>query len=358
MFNIGKTALLNQMILQSPGNAFFKDTSGIYKVVNLNYANYLDRPLEEVIGKTDFELFDALTALALQKADDLAIRNGEEYEIEEADLRTGKTYLSKKIPFYNKKGKPIGVFGISFDITQRKKQEFQLAEAKQKAEDANQAKTVILSSISHDMRTPLNVIDGAASLAEMRVELTPEVQECFAMIRKAIKMLGDMVNRVIDSARIQTNEFKIQKEDICLPEIINDVIEFEKSLIDKPVIINHHYEANEYFYTDRDCMQHIFLNLIGNAVKFTEQGEVTITIKGDEECLKIIVQDTGIGIPEDARERIFEPFERVVRTDRSKYKGYGLGLPTVKKYVEALGGEILLSSIVGEGSTFEVNIRA
>lgn len=358
--------VLLEIIEHLPGNVYWKDIKGRYKGCNDNFPKSINlESSRDVIGKTDYELLDQKTADSVTEIDKRVMETGEEYTAEEihANAKTGRIviYLSKKTPLRNKRGNIIGLVGSSFDITQRKKQEFQLAEAKQKAEDANQAKTVVLSSISHDMLTPLTTIDAATSLIDMRAESTPEIRTCFEAMYKSIEMLRTMINRVIESARIQTGGLNIQKEDICLPTIIKDAIdqvEFEKLLTNKPITINHYYEANEYFYTDKECIIHILLNLIGNAAKFTDEGEINIIVKGDEERLKIIVQDTGIGIPEDFRERIFEPFERVLRSDRSKYKGYGLGLPTVKKYVEALGGEILLSSIVGEGSTFEVNIRA
>lgn len=352
-----------------PGNVYWKvrDKAGafIFAGCNENVAKVtgLDNSAE-IVGKTDFDLFEPDMAQKLRIADEQVYRTGQELTLEEFGINPEgepAIYLTTKKPLFSKAGEIIGVIGLSQDITQRKRYELELAEAKQKAEEANQAKTVVLSSISHDMLTPLTTLDGATSLIEVRAESTPEIRLCIEMMYKAIKMQRDMIHRVLDNARIQTGGIIIQKEDICLQTIIKDAldqVEFEKLLSNKPIAINHQYEANEYFYTDKDCMTHIFLNLIGNAAKFTEQGEINIIVKGDEERLKIIVQDTGIGIPEEARDRIFDPFERVLRSDRSKHKGYGFGLHAVKKYVEALGGEILLSSTVGEGSTFEVNIRA
>jgi PAS domain S-box-containing protein len=359
LLQIGTRAPLKKIIHISPGNIFFKDLKGIYKIVNLNYAKYLNKSVEEVIGKTDFDLFDSQTAEELQRGDKAALDKGSELEIEETDRRTGKIYLSKKTPLYNFRNKPIGIYGVSFDITERKAQEKALAEALEKAEAANKAKTAFLSNISHDMRTPLAGILGALDLIKMQSSPTSKLEKLYEGAKKSGQILLTMINRVLDAAEREHTGLVINKEIINLKELTTDCKEmYELTAQKKGIKFNLNYQAKDHFFTDYFCAEEILLNLIGNAIKFTEEGEVNVRVEDTDKGIKIIVQDTGIGISKEMHDAIFEKFNRVERSDRSKYPGHGLGLAKVKTSVEALGGQILLRSAPGKGATFEVCIGA
>ncbi len=348
---------LKSITLLSPGNVFFKDLKGKYKIVNLNYANYLNRSIKDILGKTDFDLFDNQTALQLQSADKRVIEQGCELEIEETDWRTKKIYLSKKTPLFNKRKKSIGIYGVSFDITERKEQEQALAIALEKAEAANEAKSIFTSSVSHDMRTPLTGLLGALEIIKLNTPTSPKLEQLFAGASKCGETLLNMINRVIDFAQREYIGITVHKEPVNLRQLATDCIEmYAPTAENKGIKLDLEYRAPDIVNTDFHRAQEILLNLIGNSVKFTEKGSVNIKIEGDERALKITVQDTGIGIAPDMDEAVFEKFTRGVRSDRSKYPGNGLGLAKVKGSVEALEGEILLTSELGKGSLFEVFI--
>ena len=348
-----------------PGNIYWKirDKKGsfIFAGCNENVAKLTGLGCcSEIEGKTDFDFFSEEIAKKLRIADEKVYSTGHELTLEEAGINiegNPAIYLTIKKPLYNKAGKIIGIIGVSQDITILKNQEKALAEALEKSEAANNAKTVFVSSVSHDMRTPLTGILGALELIKIEANQTPKLEQLYLGAKKCGETLLNMINRVMDFAQREYTGLTVHKEKVNLKQLAIDCLNmYEVTAKKKGIKLTLDYKAPEFFDTDFYRLQEILLNLIGNAVKFTEQGGVDVKIEGTHKALKIIVQDTGVGIPADMHEAVFERFTRVHRSDRSKYPGYGLGLAKVKTSVDALDGEIILTSEPGKGSVFELYI--
>jgi PAS domain S-box-containing protein len=362
---LGKQPKVNLLgiIEDMPGNVYWKDTKGVFLGCNLNVAKIagFSSPAD-LIGKTELDLFPEEITKKSRIVDEYVLNTKQEKVLEEPglDLKgNAAIYLTIKKPLYSKDGKKvIGILGISQDITERKRQEEELAKAKERAEAANNAKTVFISSISHDMRTPLSGILGALELIKLQVQSTPKLEKLFASAKKCGDTLIQMMDRVIDFAKREHQGIAVNKQLINFKQLVLDVMDMHRiEAHKKSLTLNLDYNAPDWVVTDYHCAQDILLNLIGNAVKYTDTGEVSVIITGSDKDLTIKVSDTGIGIPADRHKDIFDKFTRVERIDRSKYPGDGLGLSKVKSSVDALEGKILVYSKLGQGSTFEIQLE-
>ncbi|MCF8391582.1 MAG: PAS domain S-box protein [Bacteroidales bacterium] len=253
---------------------------------------------------------------------------------------------------------------INQDITELKRLNTDLIQAKEKAEESNRLKTAFLNNMSHEIRTPLNGITGFIGLLQNPIIDAEEKQKYFDIINKSSDRLIATVNDIMDISRIEAGEVKVSLTEVSANEILEEQYSFfyhqaqskGLELIFKPCLV----DKEARFVTDKHKLEGILTNLIKNAIKFTEQGEITFSCslkkEKDIEVLEFNVKDTGIGIPANRIDAIFNRFEQADIEDTRVHQGSGLGLAIVKSYVEMLGGEIIVSSEVGSGSTFTVKI--
>jgi PAS domain S-box-containing protein len=261
-------------------------------------------------------------------------------------------------PMRNKEGKPIGFQGIYRDISERKRAEVALLKAKEAAEAANRAKSEFLAMMSHELRNSLNVIIGYNDLLLDGTfgDLPKEQADTLQRVNQSAHELLDLVTAVLDLSRLEVRQLPVKLKKVWVAEVIKEV-EAETQGLRKQSSLEFVWRVDAHLppiRMDPGKMKVVLKNLIGNAVKFTEEGSITVNAYVRDEGVEISVTDTGIGIPQQALSTIFEPFRQVDNSTRRQYGGTGLGLHIVKRLLELLGGTITVESKVGRGSTFRV----
>lgn len=250
---------------------------------------------------------------------------------------------------------------VRYEISQKAVVEDALVQA----EKANKAKSEFLSSMSHDIRTPMNAIMGFTSLAQSHVDDTCMVQNYLSKISSAGQHLLNLINDILDMSRIESGKIHLQEDEVSLDGVISEIESLMQSMIEEKNLmfdVNKNVK-NNYVFCDKLRLNQVLINLLGNAVKFTPTGgKITLDIKQEMMAPEgygiyfFKVSDTGIGIAKEYHQRIFEAFEREKVTEHSGIQGSGLGLAITKKIVELMGGRISLESIVGKGTEFTVKV--
>ncbi|WP_144409061.1 MHYT domain-containing protein [Photobacterium halotolerans] len=249
--------------------------------------------------------------------------------------------------------------GVITDISQQKQMEADLRRSKEEAEIAAQAKSTFLANMSHELRTPMNAIIGFSELM-LDGKMTTEQQRHLGIIRNSAKTLLNLLNDVLDSAKLESGTTQLESRHFSLRQICEQLIATQSLLANKKGIeltMRYDPQLSETFQGDPLRVQQIILNLLSNAVKFTERGYVRLDISSSRtKGITILVEDTGIGIAPDRLDSIFAPFSQADSTMSRRFGGTGLGTTIAKQLVELMDGKITVYSQLGKGSTFRVDL--
>ncbi|MCW8408075.1 ATP-binding protein [Legionella sp. PATHC035] len=351
------------IIALMPGHVYWLDKNNVF--LGCNDAQAASAQLQsrkDIVGKTNYDMPWKDQAEELNKLNTLVMETGIPHTAEEyAVMANGMgIYYSQKVPLRNQKNETIGVLGISLDITERKKMEVALRRAKENAEVANQAKTEFIENMSHDIHTPLSGIVGMSRLLEEKAE-DPERKQYARWIHESGEKLLDLLNGVMEIVKADNlREQDVHEELFELRKNIKDIAHLVQPTLEmKKIQLNIEIDDTvpNAVITDGTKLHRVLLNLVGNAIRFTDTGTVTIKVEtlsheNSYTQLRFSVIDTGIGIPQELKSKIFDRFFRAIPSYKSQHCGYGVGLHVAQKYLSLLGGEIHLETEVGKGSTF------
>jgi len=380
--------LLQSIIDASPVRVFWKDRDLRYLGCNPLFARDAGklRP-EELIGKDDFQMGWAPQA-ELYRQDDRQIilagvpKLGFEEPQTAPDGRTLRMRTSK-VPLRNSQGEIDGILGIYDDITERKQVEIELAQyrdhleelvtertqelatAKELADAANVAKSAFLSNMSHELRTPMNAIMGMTNMA-LRQASDPKLIDQLKKIDHASTHLLNIINDILDISKIEADRLTLEQRSFHLGQVVDSLLAIISHRVKERglqfMVEMHEPLAKRVVIGDSLRIGQILLNLVGNALKFTERGSVGLRVVVVEEranqlLLRWEVSDTGIGIAPAEQARLFTAFEQADGSTTRKYGGTGLGLAISKRLANMMGGEIGVNSASGTGSTFWFTTR-
>ena len=263
-------------------------------------------------------------------------------------------------PLLGPKGKYVGVMVTFDDVTQLEQSRSELKVARDAADAANQAKSDFLANMSHEIRTPMNAILGFTDVLRLGIEESPEQRmEYLNTIHSSGSHLIELINEILDLSKVEAGKLELEMRQFGLPELLHEVVQVLLAKADQKGI-GLSFDVKETIpatiQSDSTRIKQILINLVGNAVKFTELGEVKLCccLAGDH--LRFDVSDTGIGMTDEQLKNIFDPFSQADSSVTRRFGGTGLGLSICKKFAEALDGSISVTSHMGEGTTFSLRI--
>lgn len=325
-------------------------------------------PTTEILGsKLDSLVFGPSTYEATRNRFHQAFQNGHEFTEDVLQYRKdGKTLWVelKLIPVYDEHGRISRWISLQTDITRRRRTQEALLAAKQSAESSSRAKSDFLANMSHEIRTPMNAILGMTDLA-LSTDLTKEQRDYLTTVRTSANSLLGILNDVLDISKIEAGKMELESLDFNLDEVVRETLRalsvraHEKGLelaAQMPTGIPNHLKG------DPVRLRQVLFNLVDNAIKFTHQGEVVVSVEqqwssASEVSLHFTVSDTGIGIPQSRLEKIFDSFSQVDSSMARRFGGSGLGLTITAQLLELMHGKIWVQSEEGEGSSFHFTLQ-
>ncbi|MFL6619711.1 MAG: response regulator [Povalibacter sp.] len=362
-------AFLRNVIDLTPNYIFVKDRAGRFTLANRAIAHAYGCEPHEMIGKTDADIAVVKAEAELHQSDDHEVlESGQDKIVRDecrTDVRGARHFMqTTRRPILADDGLPTHVLGIANDVTLHKEAENTLHRAREAAEAANRAKSEFLANMSHEIRTPLNGILGMSGLC-LDTDLSREQREYVETVKLSADGLLNVINDILDFSKIEAGRLELDPIEFDVREALDITL--------KMLALRAHQKGLELvcdidpsvpasLVGDANRLRQVVLNLVGNAIKFTERGEVVMRARvasseGDQYELHFVVADTGIGIAPDRREHIFNPFVQADSSTTRRYGGTGLGLTISSALVKMMGGRIWVDSELGQGSQFHFTLR-
>lgn len=358
--------ILRTIIDAAPSLVVVKDINGFYIECNRKFLELKCLKREEFLGKTDYDLFDPFEIDEILQNDKIVIETKkllvkESYHLSNSGV---KLYVEKYIvPLLDYNGNVAGICVVAYDITKRHQIQMHLQQAKEDAEKASMMKSSFLANMSHEIRTPLNGVLGFLQLLE---DTNPSVEQkdFIADAQVSAEILIQIINEILDFSKIEAGKLKTDNISFDVRSVVEDVTvvnissAYKKGLDLSSLICS---DVPQNVFGDPSRVKQILNNLVSNAIKFTQEGDVAIYVNlvsqdSENATITFSVKDTGIGIPNDKFQLIFDSFSQADVSTTRKYGGTGLGLSISQKLAELMGGRISLESKIGEGSVFTVTL--
>jgi two-component system sensor histidine kinase/response regulator len=351
-----------------PHSIYFKDARSHFIRINKALADYFGlSDAAEALGKTDYDFFADEHADQAKTDEELVMRTNQpllDKEEKETWPDGHETWVTTtKLPLYNEYGEIVGTFGISRDITERKRAAEALRAAKEAAEVASRAKSDFLATMSHEIRTPMNGIIGMIDLL-LSTNPTTQQRTYLELASQSAETLLRLINDILDFSKIEAGKFELESVGFKLRDTLGDTLQTlagraaEKGL---ELTCRIPSEIPDDLIGDPGRLCQVVVNLTGNAIKFTEEGEIAVSVNleslvEDDVYLHFRVSDTGTGIPPDKQQIIFEAFRQADSSMSRRFGGTGLGLTISSHLVEMMGGRMWLESEAEKGSTFHFSV--
>ena len=361
--------VLRALIDNVPDFMYVKDADCRFLLANLAVARQMGaKTPEELLGKSDFDFYPPQLAATFYEDEQNVIRSGQAVvnrEEKGVDSRGNESeIMTTQVPLRDKNGRVTGLVGIGHDITHLKKVQEEMKVAREAAEAASRAKSEFLANMSHEIRTPLNGVMGMTDLA-LETDLTPEQREYLETVKMSGDSLLTVINDILDFSKIEAGKIDLEAIDFNLRNDLETTLRTLALRADEKgleLMCEVAPEVPEIVRGDSNRLRQILMNLVGNAIKFTDHGEIAVKVQvepkeGLDSLCHFTVSDSGIGIPEDKRELIFMPFSQADSSTTRKYGGTGLGLTISTRLVQMMGGKIWVESEVGRGSQFHFTTR-
>ncbi len=358
---------LSRAVEQSPASVVITDLEGHIEYVNPKFSEVTGYSVAEALGQNPRILKSDMMPPEVYQELWQALKQGGQWRGELLNRRKdGSLYWESASisAIKGPDGKPTHYLAVKEDITDRKRAEEELREAKQAAESANRAKSDFLANMSHEIRTPMNAIIGMTDLA-LTTRLNQEQREYLTTVKSSAESLLSLLDDILDYSKIEAGFLKLENKPFHLGDLLELVLNtLALEAHQKGLELTGRLEAGVPAGIEGDPhrLRQVLVNLVGNAVKFTLQGEVAIKVAKEEEddeglLLHFSVRDTGVGIPPDQLSLIFERFSQADTSSTRRFGGTGLGTAISKQLVEMMGGRIWAESRPGEGSVFHFTIR-
>lgn len=354
--------LLNGILDASPSVIYVKDLQGKYLLANKQAEKLVGLSKDELSQKTLKEVLDPATVEKHKKIDELILKTKKGAScndmVQAADGST-RYLLAEKFPLLDENGKVFAIAGISTDISEIRHYQNELLKAKEAAEAGTKIKSDFLANMSHEIRTPMNSILGMAEIL-METPLDEEQKNYLNILIRASEGLLKILNDILDLSKIESGQITLESVNYSVRDVVEETLDLmlveaqRKNLTLKSKI---DLKVPQFAMGDAARLKQILINLIGNAIKFTETGSVSVQVAlwpGNLNCLQFIVEDTGIGLTDAQKKVIFERFAQADSSITRKFGGTGLGLTITKQLVELMGGTISVESESNKGSKFTV----
>lgn len=360
-------ALMAALIDSIPDILVYKDPQGIILGCNEAFSLLAGTPARAVAGRTVRDLFAQERAEIIAARDAEVLRTQQKITLEEwVTYPDGTRVLLDTVrsPLRDQNGQLLGIVSIARNITQRKAAEDEVRHAKELAEDATRMKSDFLANMSHEIRTPMNAIIGMSHLA-LKTELTPRQRDYIGKVQSSAQHLLGIINDILDFSKVEAGKMTIEQADFELEKLLDNVgnlITDKSNAKGLELVFDVAANVPQYLVGDSLRLGQILINYANNAVKYTEAGEIAISVRVQERTdtqalLHFAVKDTGIGLTPEQVSRLFQSFQQADSSTTRKYGGTGLGLAISKNLAQLMGGQVGVESQFGQGSTFWFTVR-